>query len=371
MYRTFQLRLKPTAKQRDLLGAILATSCDLFNASLQERRDAYKHGVRVGYGEQQVQLTELNRDGGLDGIAIDIAREPLRRVDRAFKGFFRRVKAKQKAGYPRFRSKDRYDSFLFNLPKFVGGNTLRIPNLGCVKFKHSRWIDGDARTATVKRVGKKWTAQIVMDIGPAPEKKAVSNAIGIDLGLTDFVTLSNGSAVPNPKWLKKEAVRIARAGQALARTKRGSNNRAKAREFLRRAYRRTADQRRNFCHHVSKAIIGKYDLIAYEDLKIANMAKGHFAKSIMDAAWGQLLFQLNYKAESAGKYAVAVNPKGTSQRCSSCSTVVKKTLSERVHSCPNCGLSLGRDHNAALNVLALGISAVDANQQNIYGKSCI
>jgi IS605 OrfB family transposase len=159
------------------------------------------------------------------------------------------------------------------------------------------------------------------------------------------------------QMVKKEQARIARAAQALSRKRKGSKNRTKAREQLRRTYQRAVNQRRNFCHHVSKALVSTFDLIAYEDLNIANMAKGSFAKSILDAAWGELIWQLSYKAESAGRWAIPVNPKDTTQRCSGCGATVTKKLSDRVHSCPTCGLELSRDHNAALNVLALGMSA--------------
>jgi putative transposase len=154
----------------------------------------------------------------------------------------------------------------------------------------------------------------------------------------------------------QHAERIAKASRSLSRKKRGSRNRARAKETRRRAHQRAADARRNFTHHVSKALIEKYDLIAFENLQIRNMVRGSFAKSINDAAWGELIFQLKYKAESAGKWAIPVNPKGTSQRCSGCQEIVRKELSERTHNCPTCGLSLDRDHNAALNILRLGES---------------
>jgi putative transposase len=199
---------------------------------------------------------------------------------------------------------------------------------------------------------------VVCDIGPAPEKVPVSTAVGIDLGLTKFLTLSDGSAIDNPRWERKHAARIAAANRALSRKQRRSKNRLRVREVLRRVHQRAADARLNYIHHVSKWLIQNYDLIAHEDLNIRAMAKSSFAKSIMDAAWGILLFQLKYKAESAGKLVVPVNPRGTSQRCSGCGETVLKALSNRQHSCPKCGLELGRDHNAALNILALGHSAV-------------
>ncbi len=238
----------------------------------------------------------------------------------------------------------------------IGEHHLTLAKIGSFRFKAHRPLEGVAKQVNVKRFGKKWIAKVICDIGPAPPKVAVSTAVGIDLGLTTFAVLSDGTEIPNPRFVRQHADRIARAQRSLARKKRGSNNRIRAKERARRAFQRMADARKNFTHHVSKLLVARYDLIAHEDLKIANMARGTFAKSIMDAAWGMLLFNLRYKAEKAGTHVIAVNPRGTSQKCSGCGEKVPKGLSERQHNCPHCGLSLGRDRNAALNVLSLGIA---------------
>jgi len=361
MFRSYLLRIRPNRAQVAAFGHVLSTNCDLYNAALQERRDAWRMcGKRIRRNDQQLQVTELHREHeDVREIALDIARDPIRRVDLAFEAFFRRMKAGDPPGFPRFRAKARYDSFSFGEGRpVIKENHIQIPRIGLIRFKTSRPILGKPKNATVKRLGGKWEIRLVCDIGEAPEKRAVSSAVGIDVGLTNFVTLSDGSSVDNPRWTKQHAERIAKANRSLATKKRGSKNRAKARETLRRAHQRAADARRNFTHHVSKALVERYDLIAYEDLQISNMARGHFAKSINDAAWGELIFQLRYKAECAGSWAIPVNPRGTSQRCSGCQVVVPKTLAERWHSCPNCGTSLDRDHNAAINILRLGESLV-------------
>lgn len=357
MMRSFELRLKPTADQRAALLRILDDSAETYNAALQERRDAWKLcQKRISLYDQQKELTELRRDPSFATIAIDIQREPLRRVDRAFRAFYRRVKAGQKPGYPRFRARARYESFAWHGPKLVERG-IHVPSLGVIRYRASRLFVGQLKMATIQHSSGKWTARIICDIGPAPEKRVVRTAIGIDLGLTALATLSDGTAIENPRWTKQHEERIAKASQRLARKQRGSKNRNKAREALRRAHQRAADARKNYLHHISKWLVGRYDLIAYEALKVKNMAGGHFAKSIMDAAWAILLFQIRYKAEKAGVYAIAVDPRGTSQMCSSCGEKVPKKLSARRHNCPQCGLSLDRDHNAGLNILALGMSA--------------
>lgn len=351
---------RPTAAQRSAFESILDDSRETYNAALQERRDAWKL-ERIGYYDQCKELTELRKDPRFAIIAADIQREPLRRVDNAFKGYFRRCKAGQKPGYPRFKSKDRYTSFglSVDVKRLRGTNKLMLPNLGHVRFRCHQEIIGTPKQAIIKRQGNKWIGRLVCDIGPAPSKIVVKSAIGIDLGLTDFITISNGRSLKNPKFADKCSQTIAGLHKNIARKKRGSKNRIKAKEQLRRAYQRLSDNRSNFCHHVSKYLVGKYDLIAHEDLEIAKMVgDGRFFKSIMGTAWGVLLFQLAYKAESAGKTVVAVDPRGTTQRCSGCSKIVKKEIWDRQHDCPNCGLSLSRDHNAAINVLTLGRSVV-------------
>ena len=356
MFRSFKFRLRPNVAQCVELGRILEDNCETYNAALQERKEAWKlQRKSISCRDQQAELTELRRDPAFQWIACHIQRDPLRRVDLAFKAFYRRCKAGQKPGFPRYRSRDRYDSFTFD-PPVVRERSIRIPNVGDIRARGGRQIHGRAKCCTVKRDGKRWTASVVCDIGPAPEKVAVTHPVGIDVGLTTLATLSDGTEIQNPRWTKQHEDRIAAANRALATKTRGSHNRIRAREALRRVHQRAANARLNYIHHVSKWLVANYDLIAYEDLKIANIVQGPLAKSIMDAAWAILLYQLRYKAERAGTHVIAVNPRGTSQRCSGCGETVKKSLWQRTHSCPHCGLELGRDHNAALNIKRLGMS---------------
>lgn len=375
MLRTFQFRLRPNATQAAGLGRILEDNCETANACIQERREAWKlQRKSISYYDQQKELTELRKDPAFQWMACDIQRDPLRRVDRAFKAFYRRCKTPgQKPGFPRYRSRDRYDSFGFGLP-VVRERSIKIPNVGDIRARGGRPIQGRAKCCTVKRDGKRWTASVVCDIGPAPERCAVSTAVGIDVGLTTLATLSDGTEIQNPRWTRQHEDRIAAANRSLATKTRGSHNRLRAREALRRAHQRAASARLNYIHHVSKWLVENYDLIAHEDLKIQDMSQGRLAKSIMDAAWAILLYQLRYKAESAGTHVIAVNPHGTSQRCSGCGETVKKTLWQRTHSCPHCGLELGRDHNAALNVKRLGMSLAGlcpSESIQRLGESCI
>jgi putative transposase len=370
MLRTFTLRLRPTKPQAAAFEYILADSCETYNAALQERKEAWKlQRKSVTMFDQFRQLTQLRKDPLYASIGVEIQREPLRRVDRAFKDFFRRLKLGGKCGAPRFRSQSRYKSFAFGDKNIVfRGSSIKIPNLGWCNFKNSQQIYGVPKVATIKLIGKKWLVMLCCDIGPAPEKCAISNPIGIDLGLTNFVTLSDGTSIDNPRWTRKHEARIAAANRALARKQRHSKNRLRAKEVLRRVHQRAADARRNFTHHVSKILVGTYDLIAFEKLNIKGMVRGRMAKSILDAAWGELIWQITYKAEYAGKWAVPVNPKGTSIRCSQCGANVPKTLAVRQHVCV-CGASLDRDHNAALNIKGLGMSLAGLVPSECYASS--
>ena len=359
MFRTYSLRLKPTARQTRQLNAALTICCDLYNAALQERREAWTTQRRsISYPMQCRQLTELRaEDPGIRAIPVDLAREPLRRVRRAFAGFFRRVKAGQKPGYPRFRSRERYSSLAIHAPNFrIEGRTLLVSTLGGFRFQAHRELRGVPKSLTLVASGKKWLGRVVLDVGPAPEKRAVDTDVGIDVGLSSFAVLSDGSEVPNPRFLRKSEEEIARCNRRLARKQRGSRNRRKARLALRRAYERVAGRRRNFCHHISKGLVSQYDLIAFEKLQIREMVGGKLSKSILDAAWGELTRQIAYKAEEPGRWAVPVNPRNTTQACSACGRRVEKSLVDRWHAC-ECGLSVSRDHNAALNILALGRTA--------------
>lgn len=361
MLRSYTVQIKATKKQCERLASLMDHLCELYNAALQERRDAWKICRKnVSCYEQYRELTELRKlDAESASFPATIQRDPIKRVQRAFDGFFRRCRNGETPGFPRFRSRHRYDSFAVDSQNFrIENSTIVVVRLGGFRFKTRCRIRGNPKVVNFKRVAGRWMATITCEIGPPPSKVSVSSAIGIDLGLTSLVTLSDGSEVDNPKWQKNQEIRLSDAQRRLAKKKFGSNNRLRAKERVRRIHQQTRSRRRSYLHQVSRFLVSNYDLIAYEKLNIRALSRLQFGKSIMDAAWGELIWQLTYKAEEAGKYAVAVDPRGTSQKCSGCNEKVPKGLFVRHHLCPHCGLSLGRDHNAALNILALGESVV-------------
>ncbi len=370
MIRTYTMRLKPTKRQQVKLNDLLEHLCVLYNSALEHRKRSWEQlGKPVMYYDQQRALTDF-RGKSLEvfSFPLTIQRDPLRRIDRAFKAFFRRVKAGEKPGYPRFKTKTSYNSFNVAERFSVNGSCLKIARLGNFRFKTKCKVKGSFKTINIARRGNRWIANLVCDIGEAPAKRPVSNAVGIDLGVTTLATLSDGTEIANPRWIKREEGRLAEAQRVLARKTKGSKNQAKAKERVRRVYQRIVGSRNAYTTTVAKKLIGQYDLIAHEKLNIKAMAQyGYLGKSIMDAAWGKLIWRLNCEAEKAGKWVIPVNPRNTTKACSGCGELVPKTLSQRTHCCPSCGLVLGRDHNAAVNILRLGESLVERQKICLEG----
>lgn len=358
MIRTYTMRLKVTKRQNAMLTDLLEHLCVLYNSALEWRKRSWEQERKsIRYYDQQKALTVFRQSPSVEHFPAAIQRDPLRRVDRAFRAFFRRVEAGQEPGYPRFKARSQYESFAVDGQNFcIDGTNITIVKLGSFCFKTGYKIKGKPLELRVKRCGNKWTASLVCDIGEAPPKIAVRNVVGIDLGLTVLVTLSDGTEIANLHWMKHEENRLAAASHALSAKKRGSKNRAKARERRRRMHQRIVGLRNDYLAQEAKKLLQKYDLVAYEDLTIAKMVQSDFGKFIVDAAWGKLIWRLQCEAEKAGKWVVPVNPYGTTIKCSGCGTKVPKKTSQRTHTCPSCGLVLGRDHNAALNILRLGKS---------------
>ena len=360
MRRTFRYRVYPNRLQSEALDAQLGEACRLYNGALQERRDAWRQARRsVSYYEQANQLKAIRADGSLALANFSACQDVLRRVDKAFRAFFSRVKAGRKAGYPRFRSRRRYDTLTF--PAYGDGCRLRpngrlyLQGAGEIKVKLHRPVDGVIKTVSVKREAGRWYALFSCEVEPAALPPS-DEAVGIDLGLTTFAVLSDGSEIANPRYARKAAAAVRRAQRKVARRKRRSNGRRKAVVLLQKAHAHVVHQRNDFHHKAARALVDRFGLIVVEALNVKSLAGSMLARSVHDAAWGMFLDRLDEKAESAARQVVRVNPNGTTQRCSGCQTVVPKTLSLRWHDCPACGLSLSRDENAAREILRLGLS---------------
>jgi putative transposase len=360
MRRTFRYRVYPNRVQSEALDAQLGEACRLYNGALDERRSAWKmQRTSINYYDQANRLKAIRADGSLDLANFSACQDVLRRVDKIFKAFFGRVKAGRKAGFPRFRSRRRYDSLTF--PSYSDGCRLRtngrlyLQGIGDVKVKLHREIEGKIKTVSVKREAGHWYALFSCEVDAVP-LPASDEAVGIDVGLTTFAVLSDGSEIANPRYARKAAAAVRRAQRKVARRKRRSNGRRKAVALLQKAHAHVANQRSDFHHKAARALVDRFGLIAVEDLNLKGLASSMLARSVHDAGWGMFLARLDDKAESAGRQIVRVNPNGTTQRCSGCQATVPKTLSQRWHDCPACGLSLSRDENAAREILRLGLS---------------
>jgi putative transposase len=392
----YKFRLYPTRKQFARLQETLDACRNLYNAALTERRDAYNFHVRqhpnyydeptrkersreiaINYYSQANQLPEIkDLREEYKAIHSQVLQDVLRRVQKAFDAFFRRCKNGEEPGYPRFQGKGRYDSFTYPQSGFslTHDNRVCLSKIGSIKVKFHRQIKGTIKTCTIKWEGDAWYVVVACEV--EPERLGDNaDAIGIDLGLLHFATLSTGETIENPRYYRKAEKQLERLQQALSRKKRGSTRRRKAVKQVGKAHRKVANQRKDFLHKASRQLVNAYGTIVFEALQPANMsrrpkpkqdesgkylpngaaAKGGLNKSIVDAGWAMFQQFCTYKAENAGRAVLFVNPKDTSQVCSGCGTVKNKELSERWHSC-ECGTEIDRDHNAALNILRLGRS---------------
>lgn len=343
---------------------------ELYNAALQERRDAWRIAHKsVRYYDQQYQMVEVKKlRPDLNTVYSQILIDVLRRVDWGFEAFFRRIKAGERAGYPRFLSRSRYKSFTF--PQFgfaIDKNgKLRLSKIGCVKIKLHRPIEGKIKTLTIKRTATgKWYAVFVIECEQELLPQSLST-VGIDCGLEKFATLSNGESIANPRFFRASEKQLSKARRRWSKAKKGSPERKKRQKAAARIYERISNQRRDFAHKESRRLVNRFGVIIFEKLNIRAMIRNHcFAKSITDAAWNQLILFTSNKAENAGRCVVQVNPRNTSQRCSGCSEIVEKDLSVRVHDCPSCGLVLDRDHNAAINIERLGLQSLGTSLEAV------
>lgn len=352
-------RIYPSKRQVEVLEHHLALCAELYNAALQERRDAWRiNRAPINFYDQSKQLPEVKQLrpdlAEVNAVAVE---NVLKRVDKAFKAFFRRVKAGQKPGYPRFKSPRRYDSLTFRqIGNALTGNKLRISKIGQVRIKLHRPLNGDVKELHVRRAAGYWYAIFCVEYEakPLPECDA---KVGLDVGLSAFATLHDGTEIENPRYYREAQAELRRAQRRVARRKRGSNRRRKAVALLQRVHAHVKNQRRDFHHKVSRWVVNNHGLIAVEDLDIVGLARSILAKSVNDAGWGQFLSFIAYKAEWAGRVFVRVNPSGTSQTCI-CGAEVRKVLKERWHGCTSCGLSLPRDHVSAQVILqrALAVS---------------
>jgi putative transposase len=388
--RAYVFRLRPTARQHVALAECVDAHRELYNAALQERSDAWSHAskTRIRYGDQSAQLTEMRAmrpDQAMWSFSSQQA--TLRRLNKAFAGFFRRVKTAKagvKPGYPRFKGKARFDSVEW--PKNGDGarwlpeqRRVYLQGIGQVKVHLHREVAGRVKTIQIKRQGRRWMLVLSCDDVPTNPFPVTGDQAGIDVGIISFATTSDGAHVDNPRWARAASDRLAAAQQRLQRARRGGRNRAAKRETVAARYRKIADQRKDFHHKQARELATRYDLIVVEDLKIANMLRrakpvadpanpGHYLpngaraksglnRSISDAGWGQFISILRAKAEEAGRAWIEVDPRHTSDRCEACGHVARENrVTQAEFACQGCGHTAPADEHAARNILRAGLA---------------
>ncbi len=295
----------------------------------------------------------------LKSVHAHVLQDVLRRLKKAFDNFFRRIREGAKTkGYPRFKAAGRYRSFTSHDSGFkLDGSKLRLSKIpGSIRVFVHRPIEGTVKTCTIKKDGTGCWYVIFTTERENPTKLEPKTAIGVDLGITHAAVTSDGRYFDYPKYYVQAEKKSRAAEKSLHRKKLGSKNRKKAKVKLARIGERVTNLREEFQHQVSRKLVDSADLIVFEDLNIQGILKNHcLAKHIQDVSWGKLIRFTQSKAERAGKSVVLVDPRGTSQRCSSCGHVVPKTLKDRVHICPRCGLIICRDLNSSIEIRTLGL----------------
>jgi putative transposase len=388
--RAYKFRLRPTARQHVALEKCLASHRELYNAALQERRDAWRlRGTGVSYGDQSAQLKDIREvRPELGSWSFSSQQATLGRLNRAFAGFFRRVKAGERPGYPRFKPAHRFNSVEW--PRDGDGcrwqpDTRRVylQGIGHLKVTVHRQVQGRVKTIQVRRDGRRWLLVLSCDEVPTRPLEPTRAAVGVDVGIASFATTSDGEHVPNPRYGQVAAAKLSAAQRVLAGKQRGSNNRGKARATVAARYRKIANQRRNFHYQVARALVTDYDLLVIEDLKIDNMvrrppprpdpaqpggflpnraaAKAGLNRSIHDAGWAQFVSILRAKAEEAGRVVIDVDARHTSDRCEACGyTAAENRASQAVFACRACGHTANADEHAARNILRAGLAHLAA-----------
>ena len=336
---------------------------DLYNSFLNDRQWHYDldKSLLSAYDQMKLIPNLRRRFPELQAVYLWPIRDVAMRVDKAYRAFFRRLKAGEKPGFPRVK-RDTYDSFSYWSTGYkIQKGGLYLSKICAkneqIKMRGYRHIDGVIKIVTIRKQADKWFACLTIEVDYVKPLPQSDLQVGIDLGLKTFAALSDGTFVDNPRFFRKEEKELARVQRRQAKTAKGSAKRRRANKVLARVHERVRNRRHDFVHQTARKIVSKFGTIAVEKLNVKGMVQNYsLAKSISDASWSMFRRVLSYKAESAGRTYVEVNPAYTSQDCHVCGHRAKKALKERWHSCPICGASLDRDTNAAINILAKAIA---------------
>ena len=381
--KTYKYRLKPPPAQAQVLEGVLWRCRELYNAGLEERKAAWEQcGVSVNFAMQSAQLPAITeaRPEYRD-INAQVLQDVLHRLDRAFQAFFRRVKAGEQPGYPRFQGKDRYNSFTYPQVGAHGGAVLEgrilsLSKIGRILVRLHRPLQGTPKTVTISKEADGWYACISCAEVPTEPLPLTGRETGIDVGVKVFLVTADGEDVENPRHHRNAEKGLKEAQKCVSRRKKGGERWWKAVGQCARKYQKVKRQRCDFQHKTALALVREYDVIYLEDLQVRNLSrrpqarsngnggylhngaaqKAGLNKAIRDAGWNAFRRILTCKAAWAGKRVEGIPPAFTTQDCSGCGERTEKSLSVRTHVCTSCGLILDRDENAARNILREGHS---------------
>jgi putative transposase len=368
MRKAFKYRIYLTNGQRRILNTMLEECRWVYNQTLAVRRTAYEQGVSLSWYDTKAMLLEWKKTRpSLKLVHSQVLQNVTQRVDLAFQAFFRRLKeGADDPGYPRFKSVGRYDSITY--PQYGNGIEIRdddlvVSKIGRVRIVWHRPVEGTIKTVTMLRSGTgKWYVSFSVEVEPK-RLSASAEIVGVDIGLSSFATLSNGVSIDNPRFYRKDEAdlkRVQKLKDAAKNARKWNENRHR-KKALAHIHERIATRRRDFAHKRSRELVNSYQVVVFEDLEPQQIgARGGrgMRKSIMDVAWSQFISMTVGKAEEAGRTVILVDPRNTSKMCSQCGFLVEKGLSERTHTCPQCGLVMDRDANAALNILQRGLQTL-------------
>lgn len=366
-YKIFQYRIYPNKQQEEKMTQVLDICRQLYNTLLDERIKYYKEtGKDLTQRDQQNTLKFKKLDNPIyKEVYTQVLYDVTFRLDKAYKNFFRRVKSKIKnAGFPRFKTEDRYNSFTYPQlgKKIIDNKYLWLSGIGNIKMKYSRLIEGELKQIVIKRKNNKWFANIMCKIDYINiSTQCHNNIVGFDMGINHFIVTSDGEFIDMPRYYKNIQNKLSKEQRKLSKKQKGSNRHNKQKLIISKIHNKIENQRKDFHHKLSTKLSKEYNIIIVEDLDIKNMIKDSHKglnKSIHDVAWYQFILFLTYKVENTGGKLIKVEPYNTSQMCSSCGVIVKKELKDRIHKC-DCGLEIDRDLNAAINVLNKGLKLVN------------
>lgn len=384
MKMAYQYRLKPNKTTEKMLWKLLEIACRLYNEALAEKKRIWEEEKRnltfydlqhwwTAKRKEDKEFAQLNHTAG--GLV-------LQRLDEAFKRFFEGIKKGEKVGYPRFKKPHRFRTIPFkhgNGAKFIptenGKCWLYIQNVGKVRVVYHRPLPQGSviKQVWVTRKADGWFVTFAIEVPEESIKNPLpptGKAVGIDVGIENLLTLSTGKRIDNPRWLKKMEEKLRIKQQILSRKQKGSKQWRRMCRQIAKLHLKIARQRLDFYYKLANRLVKEFDLIVVEDLRIKNMSQGMLSKEIHDAGWGKFFEILSFKAWSAGRTVIKVSPNGTSQRCAMCGVDVPKSLTTRIHECPNCGFRVHRDVNAALNILKLGLERARGKALPVWEGQC-